>query len=144
MATQSTNKKRGTRQNLPDMLYNYCFVIAFVISLLGQCGAGMWLVNHQLDERSSEKSYLYDRSDYALHLLLNFPIDTEPEGEGNEVTKDSGADQDRDNWLGNSAPGCIFRYSVAKTSSSNFISGIKNRRPVSLVILYHSWKSFLS
>lgn len=36
------------------------------------------------------------------------------------------------------------RFVVDKISFLNFISGLEKRKPVPLVILHHSWKSFLS
>jgi hypothetical protein len=143
MSEQSKNTKRNNRQSLLDTLYKYCFVIAFSVSLLGQYVLDLSQAGARYVDATHAKSSISDGSGLVSHHSLDFPFDAEPEN-SEEIDEDFPADQHHDVQLWNAMLAHIFRNSVAKSSFANFSSHIANRKTVSLVILHHSWKSFLS
>ncbi len=121
----------------------YCFVIVFCFSFLQQRTAEIFL-RHGTDVKLLDgQSFFSTGTGTGLPLSPDFIFSIEPGDE--EVSIDElASDFDGDGSLGYTVPDRAFVFSIEKASFSNFISRIGNRKQVSMLILHHSWKSFLS
>ena len=142
MLNPGRNKRRDNQLKWLEAIDKYCLVAFFCISFLGQYPAALFL-SHSPDNKLSEgKSLVCDGSRAGLDLPLTFLFGIEPD-DNDAVKDDPIANREHGSWLLDSLPANDSRYCIEKASFLNFISSIENRRPVSLIILHHCWKSFL-
>jgi hypothetical protein len=123
-------------------LFSFSFVFAQASAIAG--APATQLCETEAGSRSATTWHFIDDHNQALHFPINaFPTVTELE------TKDGRESDDN----ANDAPGKLFpslalkeRFDVRSHRSLllQLLQSSQNRKEVSLFILHHSWKSFLS
>lgn len=135
-----TSKRTGQQKRL-DAFYKYCFAVIFSLSLVGEYSLSLFLSHHKAPAAAGKQIALStpaDNSDFPLE----FPKGTEPDQL--EMPEDGPEAQSHDVCVLSAVLEGTLHFSTQKSSFLNFTSYIENREPVSLIVLHHSWKSFLS
>lgn len=151
MRSKSQYRKPNVHlRNLEVLFRCFCFLLSFSFSFLGESTHSFPKPYPQASEPSSEDhaSLLTDNdAASAAHHPLQLPYEPEPESsdENDESTED--VEDEWSKWTWDLASCDFIKYSAAKSTKTTYLkllSSFQNRKTVSLFILYHSWKSFLS
>ena len=138
------NIKLNSLRQQPAALYRYCLAAIFCLSFFGQFSLYVLLNNGQ-QVTVHEKISFSDPAHQAAHNPFGQPFALEPNSsEELENEPDAGSDPVQSLGLFSIRHEEHVRCSTEKSSCSSYLSSLQTRKTVSLIILYHSWKSFLS
>ncbi|WP_339922092.1 hypothetical protein [uncultured Cyclobacterium sp.] len=101
----------------------------------------------EISESSNQQVSFLSANDILsdIHYFLHFPFEGDsPEEQESENESNKTLDEDSESFYVNSAFFSKAGYNLEKTLFSQLSLSIHNRSKISLVILYHSWKSFLA
>lgn len=140
MASANHTSKRKSPQQKLDTFYKYCFAVLFSLSLLGQYSLELFAQQQHTDAVSG-KHLAFSKPVNDAQVPLDFPCGTEPDQL--EMPEDGPESQSRDVWELSALPLSALWQTNEQSSFFHFVSHIENCETVSLIILHHSWKSFL-
>jgi hypothetical protein len=149
MKNRSNHLKHKTRLFWLDVVSNSFLAVLF--SFFFVFAQASDLVNVDLEncetvEGSTElqRPQLTADHDQPLHVPLNpVPLPPEPESKSERETNDH-SDDDADKILATLSLRERFNLSSGKCLLFHLLNSRENRKGISLIILHHSWKSFLS
>ena len=120
-----------------------CFLMLF----LGPILLGSHESDKPLESHNQQASFLSANDILSdIHYFLHLPSEGDsPEEQENESENESNKtlDEDSENFCVNTAFFSKAGYNLGKSLFSQLNLSIHNRTRISLVILHHSWKSFL-
>lgn len=143
MRSQSLlSRSSANRKSLLSTFGKRFYVLLFCLSLLSQYAYAVSLSSGFTTSPVKGKVQVsLPDSHQKVANPFDSPLITEPDGEDSETGSDS--DCGNDLLFVRSLQAESRTADIQKSSLSNFVSLILNREPVSLLILHHSWKSFL-
>lgn len=149
MKNKGNHLKNKAQRFRLDVVSN-CF-LAFFFSFFFVFAQASDFANADFENRESEKSstsvqghHLIADHHQPVHIPVNsVPLPPEPESKNERETNDHSGD-DTDKILASLSLQERLNLTSGKCLLLHLVNSCENRKEVSLIILHHSWKSFLS